>query len=180
MTANIALRFRWIVTIASALTYSTLIAAAQKDVTPTLPGPLQIPASQKLLLQVHGVGTQTYTCQANAGSYAWTLKAPDARLIGPNNQVVGRHFAGPTWELNDGSRIIGKVAASVPSPDPNAIPWLRLDVTKHEGEGKLSGVLSVQRLPTTGGKAPATGCDPAHSGAESRVPYQADYLFYGQ
>ena len=43
----------------------------------------------------------------------------------------------------------------------------------------LDRVRFVQRLQTQGGKAPAGGCDAAHAGATSRVPYSARYIFLG-
>jgi hypothetical protein len=36
----------------------------------------------------------------------------------------------------------------------------------------------VQRVRTSGGLAPATGCDAAHAGAVVRVPYTATYCFF--
>ncbi len=42
----------------------------------------------------------------------------------------------------------------------------------------LSPVTHVQRLETSGGKAPDAGCDSAHAKAEARVPYTAKYAFY--
>ena len=42
----------------------------------------------------------------------------------------------------------------------------------------MTKVTSIQRLSTTGGKAPASGCDAAHIGAEVEIPYTADYFFY--
>ncbi len=43
--------------------------------------------------------------------------------------------------------------------------------------GKMSGVTFIQRLETTGGLAPATGCDATTVGAGARVPYTAAYYF---
>jgi Protein of unknown function (DUF3455) len=146
----------------------------------SVPTSLQPPADQKLLLQAHGAGDQVYVCEGSDTGYQWTLKAPDAQLLASDGQVIGRHFAGPTWEAKDGSRVVGKAAANVPSPDAKSVPWLLLNATGHEGAGTFSGVLSVQRLNTQGGKAPAEGCDKEHVGTETRVPYQADYLFYGK
>ena len=68
--------------------------------------------------------------------------------------------------------------AKVPSPDPTAIPWLLLSAVSTGGPGKLADVTSIQRLNTSGGVAPATGCDAGHVGTNARVPYSADYLFY--
>jgi Protein of unknown function (DUF3455) len=68
--------------------------------------------------------------------------------------------------------------ANAPSPDADSIPWLRISIVGHDGNGVLSRVTTVQRLQTRGGKAPAAGCDAAHLGQEARVPYSADYLFF--
>jgi Protein of unknown function (DUF3455) len=43
----------------------------------------------------------------------------------------------------------------------------------------MSRVLSIQRLNTKGGKEPANGCDNSHVRREVRVPYEAEYYFYG-
>lgn len=152
--------------------------SAQEDLRSTLPDPLRVPPAEKLAFQAHGVGSQVYSCKSVEGKYAWTLKGPDAQLLTADGQVVGRHFAGPTWEAEDGSRTQGRLAASVPSPDPASIPWLRLNATGQSGTGKMSRVTSILRLHTKGGKAPAGGCDDSHVGAETRIPYEADYYFY--
>jgi hypothetical protein len=162
-------------------TFSLLLFlfSAQADLQSTLPADLRAPASQKLILQAHGVGDQVYTCKAVEGNYAWALRAPDARLLDAEGRQLGRHFAGPAWEANDGSRVVAKPVANVPSPDPGSVPWLRLQAIRHDGSGTMSQVLSILRLNTKGGKALAHGCDDSHAGAETRVPYEADYYFYG-
>jgi hypothetical protein len=42
----------------------------------------------------------------------------------------------------------------------------------------MTNVTSIQRLNTSGGVAPASGCDADHLGAVANVPYTADYFFY--
>ena len=43
----------------------------------------------------------------------------------------------------------------------------------------LSNTTYIQRVNTTGGMAPATGCSQAGNvGALTMVPYTADYFFY--
>ncbi|MGB9336744.1 MAG: DUF3455 domain-containing protein [Candidatus Acidiferrales bacterium] len=143
-----------------------------------LPQQLQPPANEQLLLQVHAKGDQVYTCKSDAAQFTWALKAPDAQLFDKNGKPFGKHFAGPSWEASDGSRVTGKAAANSPSPDADSIPWLLVTVVSHEGSGVLSRVTSIQRLNTKGGKAPASGCDASHAGQELRVPYSADYGFY--
>jgi len=142
------------------------------------PPQLQPPANEQLLLQVHAKGDQVYTCKSDAAQFSWTLKAPDAQLFDKNGKPFGKHFAGPSWEASDGSRVTGKAVANSPSPDADSIPWLLVSVVSHEGSGVLSRVTSIQRLNTKGGKAPASGCDASHAGQELRVPYSADYRFY--
>lgn len=146
----------------------------------SLPNAVRVPSTLQLLLEAHGVGDQIYTCKAAEGNYTWTLKAPDARLLGKDGQTLGRHFAGPTWQSNDGSKVVGKVAGSAASPDPDSVPWLRLDAVQHDGNGTMSDVIAIQRLNTKGGKAPKAGCDASHAGSETRVSYQADYYFYAK
>jgi hypothetical protein len=144
-----------------------------------LPQQLQPPANERKLLRVHGKGDQIYSCNADGAQYAWTLRAPEARLYTEDGKPFGSHFAGPSWKANDGSQVTGKAAASVPSPDVNSIPWLLVTVVSHSGEGKLARVTSIQRINTRGGKAPAAGCDAAHLGRELRAHYSADYVFFG-
>jgi FtsP/CotA-like multicopper oxidase with cupredoxin domain len=143
-----------------------------------VPPQIQPPADAKLLLQVHAKGDQVYTCKEGVTQFAWTLKAPDAQLFDKDGKPFGKHFAGPSWEANDGSRVTGQAAANAPSPDADSIPWLLVNIVGHDGSGVLSRATSIQRVNTKGGKAPASGCDSAHAGQEVRVPYSADYLFY--
>jgi hypothetical protein len=136
--------------------------------------------NEELALQVRAAGFQIYTCAANADSprFEWTLKAPEADLFDTAGDEIGRHYAGPTWELTDGSKVGGKVVARAEAPDHEAIPWLRLDATSNAGTGRLAGVSSIQRVNTVGGAPPSKPCDLAHLNAQVRVPYAATYSFY--
>jgi len=165
-----------------AFAFTTLLAIGTAVVSPfvaaQVPQQLQPPANEHLLLQVHAKGDQVYTCKADAAQFTWTLKAPDAQLFDENGKPFGKHFAGPSWEASDGSRVTGKAVANAPSPDANSIPWLLVNIVTHEGSGVLSRATTIQRLNTKGGKAPVSGCDAAHVGQEVRAPYSADYLFF--
>ena len=143
-----------------------------------VPQQVQPPASERLFLQVHAKGDQVYTCKSTSAQFTWTLKAPDAQLFDKDGKPFGKHFAGPSWEANDGSRVTGKAIANAPSPDANSIPWLLVNIVGHDGAGVLSRATTIQRLNTSGGKAPSSGCDASHADQEIRVPYSADYLFY--
>ncbi len=166
-------RFAFVSLAALAGIGGSLSARAQQ-----VPQQIQPPANEQLLLQVHAKGDQVYTCKGDAAQAAWTLKAPDAQLFDKDGKPFGKHFAGPSWEASDGSRVTGKAVANVPSPDADSIPWLLVNIVGHEGSGVLSRATSIQRINTKGGKAPASGCDAAHAGQEVRAAYSADYLFY--
>ena len=119
-----------------------------------------------------------YECRARADqaeSYAWAFVAPDADLFDASGKRIGRHYAGPHWESNDGSKIAGSVKESVPAPRAGAIPWLLLSAKTVGPKGSFSEITSVQRVNTTGGLAPATNCSLGELGATVRVPYTADY-----
>ena len=55
-------------------------------------------------------------------------------------QVIGTHFAGPTWRLNDGSEVKGKMIASRPASDGSSVPSLLLQAVPGSGTGKLANV----------------------------------------
>jgi hypothetical protein len=130
---------------------------------------------ETLIATVHATGAQVYECKTNSdGKLAWQFREPIATLM-IDGKTVGRHFAGPVWEMADGSTVSAKVSAQAPGATANDIPLLRLDVAARHGSGLLSGVTTVQRLNTRGGRADAA-CDSA--GTFLSVPYSADYAFY--
>src|SRR5262249_15911737 len=71
-------------------------------------------------------------------------------------------------------RAVGTAVANVAGQTPGDIPWLKLEVTAHRGNGSLSGVTTVQRINTRGG-VHAGSCD--NAGALYSAPYSADYVF---
>jgi len=151
---------------------------------PALPPALAVPAGAMIEAHTHAVGSQIYTCtaggdaDAGATTYAWTLKAPDARLYDADGAQVGTHGAGPSWTSGDGSVANGVKVAQVDAPAAGAIPWLLLRVSSTSGAGVFSDVTFVQRLNTVGGVAPATGCDSTTAATDTPVGYSGDYYFY--
>lgn len=144
-----------------------------------IPPVLWPPEGAKLVLVADAKGDQIYTCKEQNGQYLWTPKAPEAQLFDEQGKVIGRHFAGPSWELSDKSGVIGKKIEQADAPDKDAIPWLLLGAVDHYGSGQLSNVTHIQRVNTKGGKAPAAGCDASSAGKkEVRSPYTATYRFY--
>ena len=148
---------------------------------PDVPEALKVPANQVLFLETQAAGVQIYECRASKDDptrFEWIFKAPEAQLFDDAGKKIGRHYAGPTWESNDGSKVVGEVRAQDKGPDPTAIPWLLL-TTKSDGpEGAFSKVTSVQRVSTVGGVAPKAGCSQAAAGTTARVNYTADYYFF--
>jgi hypothetical protein len=146
------------------------IASASAEV----PDAIAVPG-QSLVATVHAEGAQVYECKADAaGKLAWQFREPVATLI-VDGKTVGRHYAGPNWEMVDGSAIVAKAAGRAPGATAQDIPLLKLEVVSQRGSGQLTGVTAVQRLNTKGGVAEGA-CTTA--GAFLSVPYSADYAFY--
>lgn len=126
------------------------------------------------LLVVHAEGAQLYECRAVSGAGgAWTFREPIATLI-KGGATIGRHYAGPTWELDDGSAVKGRVLVSAAGATAADIPWLKLTVIDHRGTGALTGAAVVLRLDTHGGAL--SGPCPV-VGELRPAPYSADYVF---
>jgi hypothetical protein len=148
---------------------------------PMVPDSLKVPATQLLSLETQATGVQIYECKAGKDGplqFEWVFKAPEAELFDSTGKRIGRHYAGPTWESNDGSKVVGEVRTRDNGPDSSAIPWLLLSAKSTSGNGVFSQTQSIQRVHTVGGKAPAEGCNQAQVGKEARVPYNAIYNFY--
>jgi hypothetical protein len=155
--------------------------ARDSEPLPTVPPALAVPAGNEVEVKFAASGVQIYRCLPSAQvatEFAWTFVAPEATLFDKAGKVAGRHYAGPTWEANDGSKIVGKVAAKAPSPDGTSIPWLLLTATVVQAGETFEHIGFVQRLRTSGGSAPASGCTSDAADTEVRVPYTADYYFY--
>ena len=144
------------------------IAHAQGPDTIAAPG-------ETLVATVHAEGAQVYDCKAGAsGQLAWQFREPVATLL-EGGKTVGRHYAGPHWELADGSVVAGKAVGRAPGATAQDIPLLKLEATSRRGNGRLTDVSTILRLNTKGGTAEGP-CPTA--GALLSVPYSADYAFY--
>jgi Protein of unknown function (DUF3455) len=171
------------ISMAASTLLTTMVAAHAGAETGTdeIPDGLRPPAGQVLALAARATGVQIYECKAakeNPAQFSWTLKAPEADLKDLSGKPVGKHYAGPTWEAGDGSKVMGELVAKRDAPVATAIPWLLLRAKSTSGNGIFSAIASIQRLQTVGGTPPADGCDSSQAGKESRVPYSAVYRFY--
>src|SRR5579863_6958341 len=148
-------------------------AAMSANAQTSLPAAIAAPG-ETVVLTVHAEGAQVYECKAGAdGKLAWVFREPIASLFA-DGKTVGRHYAGPNWEHIDGSVVTAKAAGNAPGATADDIPWLKLQVTASHGNGVLTGVTTVQRINTKGGKLEGS-CDKA--GTFKAMPYSAEYVF---
>jgi len=152
------------------------------EATPGVPEAIRIAVPVDHLFDYRITGVQIYVCakkgDAEYAQFEWQFKSPEGSIINDAGDAIGRHFAGPSWAMNDGSKITAEVVGRTAAPDKKDIPWLLLKTTSINGAGKLARVSYVQRLQTEGGTAPGEGCDAASVGKEYRSAYSARYHFY--
>ena len=151
--------------------HSLLISLALLSPPAPVPASLQPPAGHEIAFRFEATGVQIYDCTGGT----WVFRAPEATLFNEGGKPRGSHYAGPTWE-STGGRVTAVREGGVPI-DPTAIPWLLLRAVSWTGRGKMTDVTYIQRLNTTGGLAPSSGCD---AGAEARVDYTATYVFFSR
>lgn len=123
-------------------------------------------------------GVQIYACTKQAdNTFAFTQRGVRATLQGGiKHSFVNPDSGPPQWIARDGSAVTGKVASKTPHGAGN-IPELELTATQSgKSTGKLSEVVKIRRLNTSGGVAPAGACDPAKT-PTTEVRYGADYEF---
>lgn len=178
-----------------------LLTSCGKDHEPgnpvdhTLPGwqiaqseQLQIPQSIAVnsstrLATYFARGVQKYKAQLKAGggpaSYEWVFVAPQADLFGSDNKKKGTHGAGPFWEISPGDSVFAQhftPAKTAAVPGGYSIDWLLLQPKAGKtATGIFAQVLYIQRIATTGGKAPAQL--PLSGNETAEVPYTAVYRF---
>jgi hypothetical protein len=155
----------------------TAQAAAAHPHKPPVPTDIAVPDGNKAYLDAHAVGVQIYSCNATT----WSLVAPRANLY-DHGKLIATHFAGPTWQAKDGSKAVGTRVNGV-NVDPTAIDWLLLSTVSTPGPGKHADTLAdttfIQRINTTGGRAPAAAnCNASTVGTQVEIPYTADYVFF--
>jgi hypothetical protein len=168
---------------ADILTAALLIQQSERlSIPKTVALPSNAPRGNSRVATFYAEGVQKYKAQLVPGSssdYEWQLVAPDAILIDANNKTVGTHGAGPFWKLSVADSIFAqhftpsKIAAS---NDPKAIDWLLLmPKSGKQRTGAFANVDFIQRIATTGGKAPSL--PPTSATDVADVKYTAVYRF---
>ena len=192
---------------AAAVGVALMIAPAQADgvTPPAVPGDITVPAGNVAYLVGHATGTQNYVCLPSGSGVAFTLFTPEATLFDDGNKQIITHYFSPdlnpipgqdtlntiraTWQSQDTSTVWAKATgAATTVTDPTfvasgAVAWLRLQVVGAQngptGGARLSSTTFIQRVNTSGGLAPSTGCSTsADVGHEAFQPYTADYVFF--
>lgn len=145
----------------------------------------------------HATGTQNYICLFPGADPDWVLVGPQATLFNDADRQIVTHFLSPnpdeggtaraSWQhAQNTSAVWAKKVAESSDPAcaaPGAIPCFRLQVVGVEygptGGQRLAETTFIQRVYTTGGMPPASGCGEAGQvGVRAFVPYTADYIFY--
>ena len=146
-----------------------------------VPAILKTPTDQIVFLEAKAEGVQIYECKTQQNDllkYEWKFKAPEADLYDTNSKIIAHHYAGPTWESIDGSKVVGELKEKYSAPDAKSIPWLLLSAKSDSAFGIFSKITNIQRINTEGGQAPAEVCNQTQLGKEVRIPYKAVYRFY--
>lgn len=150
-----------------------VLCASGKSFAADIPAEIEV-FGKKEILKLHAEGVQIYECKADGASVGkWTFREPLATLL-HDGKTVGRHYAGPSWELAAGSTVVGTVVAQAPGKTANDIANLKLIVAQRRGDGQLANATTVQRLNTKGGVFSGT-CDTL--GSLHPEPYSAEYVF---
>jgi hypothetical protein len=183
-------------------------AHAEHVTPPRVPPQIKVEEGNVAFLVGHAVGTQNYICLPSGAGFKFVLFTPEATLFkdADNEHQIITHYFSPnlspippevantiraTWQDRDTSTVWAKVGGSATfatDPDfvaPDAVAWLVLPVVGAQdgptGGHTLTAATFVQRLNTSGGLAPPTGCSSlADVGTQAFVPYTADYFFYKQ
>jgi hypothetical protein len=170
------------------LAFMLLIMPASTALTqpkkPAIPAAIEVPKRHKFVDQFHAKGVQVYQAKKGKdGKLEWAFDGPLADLF-DGEAKAGIHYYGPAWEASDGSKVVKDdsrelLAADAPNPARD-VPWLLVPVKADEPEnanpGRFSRVVYVQRVATSGGRAPKEL--PKRVGSKIAVPYTATYYFW--
>jgi hypothetical protein len=170
----------------TAMVLSAVLAAASAQPEPgDLPPEIRVPEGHRLLVRMKAKGVQVYKAvEGTGGALEWRQVGPLAELSDGKGSKLGTHYDGPSWEASDGSRVVrddSEKVKQVDAPKPTTdVPWLLIKVkTDDPAEAKagmFSKVVYVQRVITSGGKAPTER--PKRKDSRIGVPYQATYYFW--
>ena len=164
-----------------------------------------VPTGATAFLVGHATGTQNYVCLPSGAGFAFVLFTPEATLFDDNGKQIITHYFSPnlgpippevigtiraTWQDSHDTSTVWASATQIATHDTDpdfvqegAVAWVLLQVVGSQsgpiGSNKLTPTTFVQRVNTSGGLAPSTGCASATDvGREAFMPYTADYVFF--
>ena len=114
---------------ATSLLLLAACAAPPPSPPPDVPASLRVPDKLALAAQVPATGVQIYDCapsKADPGKYEWAYRAPEAQLFDTTGRTIGKHYGGPTWESNEGGKVIIRARSSHDYHSQN--PGIRITV----------------------------------------------------
>jgi hypothetical protein len=175
---------------------SVLPGFADTVTPPPVPKEIQVPPGNTAFLMGSAVGTQNYICLPSG----WAFFGPQATLFltftlfgNDIKQQIITHFLSPnpvengtpraTWQNSFDSSTVWAIQKGSSDGGPGAIQLLLLQVVGAlpgpTGGDLLTQTTYIQRLNTSGGVKPSSGCaDSTTVGSKMLVPYTADYFFY--
>ena len=174
LIGNSRLLVMGLVAVAAALSLTQVAHAGPP--APEVPPEIRVDAGNKVFLVGHALGVQIYTCNGSE----WSAAVPRANLYNDHGKLIISHFAGPSWQAKDGSKVVGTVVDKV-IVDRTAIPWVLLSAKTTPGPDgdRLVDTSFIQRLDTVGGlQPPAADCNAATAGTVVESPYTAEYVFW--
>ena len=130
------------------------------------------------MLTLHAEGAQVYECKAGTdGKLGLGVPRADRDTAGSTARPSAVTMPGRTGNTAMAAPWSARLPATPRARRANDIPWLKLTVTSRRGTGILTGVTTVQRINTAGGKLEGA-CDKAGTFTERallrglRVPAQ--------
>ena len=147
------------------------------NVDPVIPGAVRGPTGHVLLGHLTGVGTATFTLQADANDanrLIWVMTDDHGGELVDDAGHVAAHTDGTHWVSEGGQRLTAEPIATVSRP--GRVPWVLYRASGAEGSGMFGEAQFVQQIHTIGGPRRAAGQE---AGAQVKVQYTADYYFYG-
>jgi len=89
-------------------------------------------------------GIQVYSCEYDAQHHlAWVFKSPQATLYDTSGHALIMHSAGPSWEAEDGSRIVLRKCEDGYDPTNRSAAQVYIQERMKDGE-YLTGLLFVE------------------------------------
>jgi hypothetical protein len=119
-----------------------------------IPAQLAPPQGATLLGGYAAKGVQIYVCRANRATNEWDLKALEAELTDAQGKPFAKHYGGPTWEAEDGSKVEGKALVTEPAPNQARYPGCYCRRTlRHRGYLPACVLSNVSTLPAEPGRS---------------------------